>query len=546
MGIYYKMPESTTLLIVTNIEFAPDNATYFNVTILNPSNSVSDANITGIQLSVEGKNETEEITDIDVYGAAGTELVEFPHTIRKGTEPKFRCNKNWSSFAGQTLGIEPMAANASTKSYSFVTPKVKLNLTPDFDASQTVEYFDLSVENSAEASINLTISDILLSSLPLNTTPGLPYNLTPNETRIFRCERNWEDLIGVNATITVKTSQGYESTYTTHELPGASIFADEITFDYTETSYFNLTVTSSEYSTATAEIIRVNLTLPDNKTLTLNTTPPLDIIPIPVPPNQSLPPIKCLWDWNTYRNETITVRVYTKQGYTPPVKTEITPPDIVFNITDVKFDFDDTEHFTLNLTNMPCSLHEINVTKILLDDNETIVGPPIDIRPGEQRTFNCTLPWKNWIGKDGIIKVLTDRGLNVSRTVTLPAVGLKLLGDDLAFGDLRDLYAQALNITIPTNVTGSIPYVNITISNSINSLQSVNITKMVFQTENKTYEIDATLTYPKMAPNGYTLRTGEIITVICLSDWTQYSASKSIKVTVYTAEGIQISRTWYP
>jgi len=532
MGIYYKMPENTTLLIVTNAEFAVDNARYFNLTILNPSNSISDVNITAIRLSLEKSNETYEITDVELYGVTGPESIEFPYTIQKGTEQKFRCNKNWSNFAGETVRIEPVAANASTKSYSYVTPKVKLELTPNFDVSQTVEYFNLTVENSAEFNINLTISQILIFSSSINTTPSLPYILPPNQTETFRCERNWEDLRGVNVTITVKTSEGYESVYATDELLGAVLFVDEIAFDYADASYFNLTVSSSEYSTATAAINQVNLTLPDNKTITPSTVPPLDFIPIPIPPNQSLT-IKCLWDWNMSHNETIMVKVYTKQGFTAPAKTARTPPAIVWNITEVKFDLDDVEHFTLNVTNMLCSLYEISVTRILLDNNETIIGPPVGIWPGEQMAFNCTFPWKNWTNKTVTITVLTDRGLNVSATMTIPPVGLKLLGDNFVFGDLRDQY---VNITIP--------YVNITISNSINSLRNVTITKIIFETGNKTYEIDGGLTYPKLAPSGYILRIGENITIVCLWDYAALGPNP-IKVTVYTAEGFQVSRTWH-
>ena len=57
MSGYYNMPENTTLLIVEDVVFPISNARYFNATILNPSNSASDATITAICLSIEGKYE---------------------------------------------------------------------------------------------------------------------------------------------------------------------------------------------------------------------------------------------------------------------------------------------------------------------------------------------------------------------------------------------------------------------------------------------------------------------------------------------------------
>jgi len=71
----------------------------------------------------------------------------------------------------------------------------------------------------------------------------------------------------------------------------------------------------------------------------------------------------------------------------------------------------------------------------------------------------------------------------------------------------------------------------------------VTVTKIIFETGNKTYEIDNSLTYPKLAPNGYYLRIGENITIACIWDCEQLGST--MKVTVYTAEGFQVSRTWY-
>jgi len=525
MGIYYKMPENATLLVVTNAEFAVDNATYFNVTILNPSNSVSDANITAIHLSVEGKNETYDITDVEVYGVTGSEPIDFPYTIRKGTEPIFKCNKNWSNFAGETVRIEPAAANASTRSYSYSTPNVKLNVKPNFDEQifQSIEYFNLTIENwQAKPTINLTISEIIVNDSPVNTTQPLPYVLSPNQTEIFRCERNWEDLMGVNVTITVKTLEGYESVYVTNELPGAILFVDEINFDYADTAYFNLTLSSSEYSTATAIINKVNLTLADGTTMTLNTTPPLHIIPIPIPPNQSST-IKCLgWDWNMSRNETITVTVYTEQGFTAPSKTVTTPPAIVWNITDVKFDLDDIEHFTLNVTNMPCSLNAVNATKIEFNQNSTDMNPTL-IAAGEQATFNCGFNWSSFAGQDITITVhvtYDENESSISYALKLP-------------------YLKIRNVSFFNFPLGN-PYANVTIYNSEFSKINANITRMFIQTDNETSPIDGTITSPRISSEGYQLVIGAEVTIVCPWDWSPYFG-KYVTVIVQTADGYQVS-----
>ncbi|MFZ0965568.1 MAG: hypothetical protein WAN82_02955 [Candidatus Bathyarchaeia archaeon] len=533
MANYYNMPEDTTLLIVTNVVFPIPpaiNLTYFNVTILNPSYSISDVNITAVRLSVEGKNE--------VYNITATEPEPLPFLLRRGTEHTFKCKKNWSNFAGETVRIEPAAANTSTKSYSYTTPRVKLGITPDFDVTESVEHFNLTIENS-NSIVNLTLSEIMLFAMSINenVTPTLPYVLPPNQSKTFQCNYNWESLRNQNVTITVKSSEGYEIVYTTDKLLGAILDIQEVKFDYGDVTYFNLTISNSEDSTASATINRINLTLQDETTVVINKTiPPINVQSVfnMILPNETRT-FKCLWNWTQHRNETLTVNAYALEDFTIANKTTKTPPAVVWNITEVKFDLDDMQYFMVNVTNMPCSLNEINVTKILLDENETVIGSPVTIQPGEQKTINCTFSWKNWINKTVTINVFTESSLNVSTTMTVPPVGLKLLGDSFVFGDLWDQY---INITIP--------YANVTISNSINSLQDVTITKIIFETGNKTLEIDNTLTYPKLVPSGYILRKGENITMTCLWNWNLYLGPYPIKVTVYTAEGFQVSRTWYP
>lgn len=527
MSSYYNMPEDTTLLIVTDAVFPINDATYFNVTILNPSNSIADVNITAIRLSIEEDNASYNVTTID--------SVTLPFLISRGTKQTLKCLKNWSEFTGKTVRIEPLAANVSTKSYSYTIPMVKLKLSPNFDVTRSIEYFNLTIENSAQSIINLTISEVMVFGSPVNTTPTLPKLLSPNQTETFKCEQNWEDLKGTNVTIKVKTEEGYEWVYTTGELLGAVLYIDKIDFDYTDTSYFNLTISSSQYSTANAILQKVNLTLQDNTTLTVGTSPPLGIIDVPVQPNQSMT-IKCLWDWSTYRNETFTVSVYTKQGFTVPNMTQRTPPDVVWNITDVKFDLDHVDYFLVNVTNTPCSLNEINVTGILLDGNTTIMDPAFAVLTnGTEAMFNCSLSWSSLVGKNATITVQLKDGSNVSRIVAIAAVQLKLL-DKPAISEIQ---VQEDNVTILT-----IPYVNITVSNSIGSIQNVTITKIVFETENATYQIDGALTYPELVPDGYTLKIGENITILCLWNWGVHLGF-SLKVTVYTAEGFQISETWY-
>jgi hypothetical protein len=501
MSSYYNMPEDTTLLIVEDVVFPISDARYFNTTILNPSNSASDATITAIQVSIEGKNEAYNVTVTE------PEL----GIIRRGTKQTFKCIKNWSNFAGETVRIEPVAANASTKSHSYATPRVKLELTPNFDVSQSVEYFNLTIRNSAESNVSLTISEIRVFGLPTNVTPSLPYILPSNQTEIFQCDSNWENYRGVNVTITVETAEGYESFYMTNELPGAVLYIDEVKFDCTDTAYFNLTIISSEYSTATARINRVNLTLQNETTIMLDTIPPLDIIPIPILQNESLT-VRCIWNWNTYRNETVMVKVYTKQGFIIPSKIATTPSAIVWNITDVKFDLDDIEHFLVNVTNTPCSLQSINVTQIWLDENVTEITPSSWlISPGEESRFSCTFNWTSLRGENSAVTVCTAGGLNISKSITLPSVKLKII-----------------NASFRTAAGNR--YLSVTVENVKESLLDVTVARIVVSLENETvYESKGI---------GTLIEVGKNLTLTFSLNWSSYE-NEDVTISVYAEEGFE-------
>ena len=270
---YYNMPENTSLLVIEDVQFSVADFTHFNVTILNPSNSVIDVNITTLLLRVETRDE--------VYAVPEAEPA-IPFVINRGTRQSFKCMINWSNMTGQVIRVEPVAGNASTRSFPYALPYVSLTATPNFDHTESVDYFNLTLQNAQQSTANLTISEIRILSDSINaTTPSLPHVLQPNDTQVFRCDRNWDNLRGQNVTITVKTTEGYELDLTTGPLLGAALNIADIKFDYSDSTYFNLTISSSEDSTAAAIINEVNLTLADETTMTLNTIPPLQIIPIP-------------------------------------------------------------------------------------------------------------------------------------------------------------------------------------------------------------------------------------------------------------------------
>jgi hypothetical protein len=460
--------------------------------------------------------------------------VEYPnftsgYVLGRGARQVFRCLRNWSNFTGDNIRIEPIAESISTIAGTYALPKVVLNVVPVFNSSATVEFFSL-ILNSGGSTTNLTISEIRLFGESLNVTPPLEYVLPSNNTVNFNCSKNWDSLRNQEAIFMIKTKEGFEAGATTDKLPGASLYVQDIIFDYNDTSRINVNITSTEDSKAPATLDSINLTLPDNSTIRLNTTQPLSFLPIS--PNSSRT-ITCIWDWNSasLRNKTITVTAYTRQGFQPPNRTEQTPPEIVWNITEVKFDHDDLDHFSVNIINLPCSLRTINITRIQINDQNAPSTPQsVALDANTHALLNCNYSWASLRGQNVNITASTVDVLNANTTTTIPLVGLKI-------PNRPDLVLESLG-----------PYVNITVANSGNSLKNVTVTKIVlgtwFNGTIPTYEVDGTLTIPELGQN-CTISIGQSITIVCHWNWVIYIKGVVV-ITVYTAEGYQVTKTFPP
>jgi hypothetical protein len=122
----------------------------------------------------------------------------------------------------------------------------------------------------------------------------------------------------------------------------------------------------------------------------------------------------------------------------------------------------------------------------------------------------------------------------MSTSLLIPAAQLEILGDLPVYGDM-----QGANI----NVT--VPYFNVTIENSMNSNMSLTITSIVLEADNITQDLARSVLYPNSTSQTYEISPGETITFVCYSEYNQYlKTSKTVQITVYTAEVVQASKTW--
>jgi hypothetical protein len=522
MGNFYF--EHERAIAIKEAVFPVDHADFFNVTVINPSHSISSANITEVYFTVNG--------DDRIYNVTSTSP-QLSLSIEQGTEETITCYRNWGSFAGKRITVHVLAANGFGATYSVDTQFVKIGAEATFDATVSCKSFLVNVDNDGNSALNLTIAEIrvfqqVISNLSVNDEPvQLPMKLNRSESILFKCLWDWEISLG-NVTVTVETVEGYEAEYVTEAVSEVFLFVTDVEFNETETDEMGITLANKPESTNLVDVTKIVLEDENGGKFEINgsSTNPTFYPSYTLAPNSTITFNHCIWNWTTYRDKNVTVTAYTRQGYTSHAKTVKTPPQIVLKITSVNFDLAKTGYFFVDVTNMPCSIDEINVTQIKFNENQTETAPDFAVlNRGEQVRFNCTWNWTGHRGQDVTITVGTEDGLSVSQSLTLPSVELRV--DTCDFGE---------------SATGTKYYFNITVSNSHLSSRDVNITQIVVETENATYTIDGTITSPTIEPDGYMLTIGANVTIYCPWNWNLHSG-QTVTITAYTAEDFQVMKT---
>jgi len=503
-------------LVITEVGFQVDHADYFNVTVMNPSHSPSETNITEIYFTVEGDN--------SLYNVTRTYPEMLPIPLERGTSKTVKCLRNWGNFAGKTITVHVSGANASGAVYSAETEFVKLEVQTYFNATESVQQFNATVKNDPDSAINLTLSKVYFDYDPVgNLTLELPRKISQGESINFQCFLDWEG--HGKPLVQVETSEGYIGEVRT-EVPSVIILqVANVIFNETNPNEVSITLFNSADSATLVDITDIVLAYA-NETEFINKSlinPPL---PYKLDKNKTAT-FNCNWNWTdeSYRDLNVTITAYTKQGFVSESKTVETPRAVVAKITDLEFDLDDTGQFYVNVTNMPCSLYEINVTDIMFDQNSTAMNYSL-IGIGGQESFTCGFNWTSFVGRDVVITANITYNVNetsfILYNLTLPYVKIRTV----AF----------------SNFSLGNPYLNVTIYASEFSTINATITRIFVETENGTFPIDGAITNPKISQQVYNLTIGTEITIVCPMDWSPY-LDREVTVIVQTADGFQVSKT---
>lgn len=512
LGNFYLQPENTTELVITEANFPLQHADYFNFTVMNPSNSISATNITRIYLTVEG--------DATVYNVTDTYPETLPILVPQATSKTIKCLTNWSQFAGKAISIHLIASKASGAVKTVQTEFVKLELETFFDAALSIKQFSLSVRNSGLSRANLTINKVLVNHQTVENVTMLPsQNLTIGGSVTVRGNFSWENL--ANPIVRVETAEGYYVEKTVSVNASVLLVITDVTFNESNTNDFSVTVQNSPLSKTLVDInditvtdvngtkyhINGNLTNPQ-----FNPTYRLGI-------NQTVTFQNCTWNWTNYRDKDVTITVYTKQEFTPVSKTAKTPPSVILKVTVLDFDLTNTGNFSATITSASSSLQDVSITSITFVNGTSVIkinqtSPAFNstlITIGGTQTFNCTLDWAVYRGKNVTVNFYTAQKFNASLSTILPVV--------------------ALTVTFDENLSPQ--YFNLTIQNK--AFVTLNATGVRVLVGNLTYTMN--LTFPSMPR---TIDANATLVILCQADWQLWSGQQAT-IIVDNVNGIDIN-----
>ena len=520
IAFFTEIPEKTTVTI-TDVYFDKENARSFEISLLNPSYSPTNATVTRIALSLKGGPE--------LYDVVSTEpSIENGIVIQKGETLNVTCLKaqrdnvdiSWGrlagEFAGENITVHVFSPDSPAANIEASVPFVKLHITDtDFDPKVSFSRFNITIRNDVNSETNLTINEIMvggIGSMKDDVSPTLPIVITGGESVYFACNGSWNNLM--TTALTVSTEEGYVF-YQELELPKVYTTIQNVIFNEDDIHHFNVTVFNSAESANYVNVTKIAGTLENGTTIERN------YLSVGIAQN-STHTFKFDWNWKEYREKRINVTTFFLQDFQTDTLTVTTPPPVIFTVFNEKevFDLKDKTHFNITLKNHPSSLEAVNITKIVVKGeviNGTKANPnlpygPVD--PGQAMPFYCSIAnWTEHAGKN--------------LTLIIHAINQTL--EEYTFEFSFTLPTVILNVTF--NSSMSTQYFSVGVQNK--AFSTINITGI---SVNGTW-INTTLTYPSLP---LTIEDGNTLVILCRLNW-QLLSGGDVTIVITTSNGFEVA-----
>jgi len=303
-----KSPEKPAISIEDFI-VSPEDPTFFNIRILNPSFSPNKVEVMGISILTEDRLIHEVTT-------TSPEIPSEGYVLEVGASETFKCSWNWAKYTGQSITVIVLVKNGSGGTLSVMLPLVEIKIISLKFDPENGRHFNVTLENSdkSAAGVDLVNIKVIVDNLSNNveTSPKLPARLEPANSISFLCEWSWVDHQNKTIKIVAETSQGFiaEKTYS---IPLYAILSVEnIEFDPIDIDHMSITLLNSEKSLISLNITSIELMLENGTAVTLTKIEPA--LPRIIGVNEKIT-FMCEWNWTAHRGEEIIITVLTEQGY---------------------------------------------------------------------------------------------------------------------------------------------------------------------------------------------------------------------------------------
>jgi len=299
-----------TLIAISDVSLSPQNPTYINVSLINPSFSPKDAKVVGISILTED-GIIHNVDSMEPY------IPSEGYTIRVGENETFKCYWSWADHSGETVKVLVFISDGSGATFQLALPLIKLEVTEFSLEPNVTSYVNITILNSKNSAtyVNLTGITIIIegeATRLTNTNPSLPKSLKPGESQRFRCIWRWARYQGKEVTVTVRTMQGYTAKYETVMPNYVNLEVMNATFNPSDTKGFNVTVKNAGSSVIPVRVVEVKLTLDNGTAYHVDMVTPS--LPYELAINSTVN-FRCIWDWTNYRGREITITIRTREGY---------------------------------------------------------------------------------------------------------------------------------------------------------------------------------------------------------------------------------------
>jgi hypothetical protein len=302
---------------VTQAMVSETNPEEMNVTVFNSADSSTYLDIAAIILTFS--NGTKYTINGTLTDPQFTPSYDKPYyRLEPNSTVTFKhCIWNWrsSTDTNVTVDVYNLQEFQSASKPVSMLPSIIFGMgLLDFNITRTGSFM-VNITNLPSSTGEVGIDKIMLND---KTTSFVNQTIPVGEERQFNCTFDWTSLRGHTVTIFANTSGGIEVS--------ASITLPSVDLSLSETAAFNSTTEGIPYVNITmfnTALSIQNVTISNITFTVANSTFTIDgTLTIPqIAPNGTLlvidsnVTIVCLWNWNSYHGETLTITVQTEEGF---------------------------------------------------------------------------------------------------------------------------------------------------------------------------------------------------------------------------------------